>query len=122
MQKAIAASTGQLPMQGYNSSQQYQDFGKQLAGMIQSGKLTPQQANALKNPVYEASRLGNTNAGYEAMQKALTSARGQMGTGFNDGGYVGMAPPNPYAQQVGQEDPRMQAMRNMQQMNLGGDY
>jgi hypothetical protein len=33
-----------------------------------------------------------------------------------------MAPPNPYAQQVGQEDPRMQAMRNMQQMNLGGDY
>ena len=27
--------------------------------------------------------------------------------------------PNPYSQQVGQEDPRLQAMRNMQQMNLG---
>lgn len=120
MQKALAASTGQLPMQGYNAGQQYQAFGQELAGMIQSGKLTPQQANALKNSVYEASRLGNTNAGYEAMQKALTSARGQMGVGFNDGGYVGMAPPNPYAQQVGQEDPRMQAMRNMQMMNFGG--
>lgn len=120
MQKALAASTGQLPMQGYNAGQQYQAFGQELGGMIQSGKLTPQQANALKNSVYEASRLGNTNAGYEAMQKALTSARGQMGVGFNDGGYVGMAPPNPYAQQVGQEDPRMQAMRNMQMMNFGG--
>jgi hypothetical protein len=28
--------------------------------------------------------------------------------------------PNPYAKPIGQEDPRMQAMRNMQQMNLGG--
>jgi hypothetical protein len=36
------------------------------------------------------------------------------------GGSVGMAPPNPYAQQIGQEDPRMQAMRYMQQMNFGG--
>lgn len=29
-------------------------------------------------------------------------------------------PPNPYAQQVRQEDPRMQAMRMMQRMNFGG--
>jgi len=29
-------------------------------------------------------------------------------------------PPNPYAQQVRQEDPRMQAMRMMQQMRFGG--
>jgi hypothetical protein len=28
--------------------------------------------------------------------------------------------PNPYAKPIGQEDPRMQAMRNMQQMNFGG--
>ena len=39
---------------------------------------------------------------------------------MNMGGAVGMPPPNPYEQQVGQEDPRMQAMRYMQQMNLGG--
>jgi hypothetical protein len=29
-------------------------------------------------------------------------------------------PPNPYAQQVRQEDPRMQAMRMMQRMRFGG--
>jgi len=40
--------------------------------------------------------------------------------GMNMGGSVGMTPPNPYSQQVGQEDPRMQAMRNMQMMNFGG--
>jgi hypothetical protein len=40
--------------------------------------------------------------------------------GMAMGGSVGMAPPNPYAQQIGQEDPRMQAMRYMQQMNFGG--
>jgi len=39
--------------------------------------------------------------------------------GMAMGGPVGMAPPNPYEQQVGQEDPRMQAMRYMQQMNFG---
>jgi hypothetical protein len=44
----------------------------------------------------------------------------QPGMGMNMGGSVGMAPPNPYAQQVGQEDPRMQAMRNLQMMNFGG--
>jgi hypothetical protein len=40
--------------------------------------------------------------------------------GMAMGGSVGMAPPNPYSQQIGQEDPRMQAMRYMQQMNFGG--
>jgi hypothetical protein len=41
------------------------------------------------------------------------------GKTYNMGGPVGMAPPNPYEQQVGQEDPRMQAMRRMQMMNFG---
>ena len=31
-----------------------------------------------------------------------------------------MMPPNPYSQQMRQEDPRMQAMRYMQRMNFGG--
>jgi hypothetical protein len=35
--------------------------------------------------------------------------------GMNMGGSVGQAPT---MQQAGQEDPRMQAMRNMQQMKL----
>ena len=33
---------------------------------------------------------------------------------------MGQISGSPYSQQVGQEDPRMQAMRNMQMMNLGG--
>jgi hypothetical protein len=42
------------------------------------------------------------------------------GKTYNMGGPVGMAPPNPYEQQIGQEDPRMAAMRNIQQMRFGG--
>ena len=36
------------------------------------------------------------------------------------GNLVGRPPANPYTQQIRQEDPRMQAMRNIQMMNLRG--
>ncbi len=62
---------------------------------------------------------------YYAQDFANQAQRGQMGTappppGMAMGGPVGMPPPHPYAQQMGREDPRMQAMRRMQMMNLRG--
>ena len=77
---------------------------QQLGGALQSlfGGQQPQQAKPL-NPMMQ--------------QQAPMQSQAM---GMNMGGSVGMAPPNPYAQQVGQEDPRMQAMRNMQMMNFGG--
>jgi hypothetical protein len=57
---------------------------------------------------------------YTPNANQIKPANPMMPQGMNMGGSVGMAPPNPYAQQVGQEDPRMQAMRYMQQMNFGG--
>jgi len=86
MKAALSSSRGQMPLQGYDASQQYQDFGQKLAGMIQSGQLTPQRANELKSSVYEASRLGNTNAGKAAMDAALASSSGKLPLQGYDGG------------------------------------
>jgi hypothetical protein len=92
--------------------------------------MAPQQAGS------DAARL------YEQFQSAQGMGKGRPGidypmvlpmppqdnrpaqTQIPEGAQVSMARPqrlpNPYAQQVRQEDPRMQAMRMMQRMNFGG--
>jgi hypothetical protein len=83
---------------------------------MQLGQITPQQMQVMggapqqPNPMQQQQGAG--------MASQLAGALG--GVGMAMGGSVGMAPPNPYSQQVGQEDPRMQAMRRMQMMNLRG--
>lgn len=95
------AATPGMP-QGWNVSSAYRDFGGKLAQMIKSGQLTPQQANAIKDPAFQATKLGNTPEAFAAMQKALAGL-----TGYAAGGY---------ATQVAPEDPRMQAMRYLQRL------
>lgn len=83
MQAAQQAAMGMLPRQGYDAAAQYRSMGTTLASLLQNPNnpngLTPAQANALKAPIFEATRLGNTNAGYEAMQKAIDNAWAQSG-------------------------------------------
>ena len=95
------AATPGMP-QGWNVSSAYRDFGGKLAQMIKSGQLTVQQANAIKDPAFQATKLGNTPEAFAAMQKALAGL-----TGYAAGGY---------ATQVAPEDPRMQAMRYLQRL------
>lgn len=59
----------------YDAAASYRDFGQQLLRMIQSGQITPQRANELKAPVFEAVRLGNTPEGQQAMRAAIDTAR-----------------------------------------------
>jgi hypothetical protein len=109
MNAALAAAQGQMPratpeaartfigtkpevLAGYDPGMQYQSFANELGAMLQSGRLTPQQANALKGPVYEATRLGNTAAGQAAMQAAIMSARSQMPQATPQGGLAAAAP------------------------------
>jgi hypothetical protein len=66
-------------MPSYDPAAEYRKFGTALASIIKGGGMTLQQANALKNPVFDAVRLGNTRAGYDAMQKALAAADQQAG-------------------------------------------
>jgi hypothetical protein len=85
---------------------------------------TPDPSQVLiRSPMQQDVQQAAMQAGQQQQQGAgmasqLAGALG--GVGMAMGGSVGMAPPNPYSQQVGQEDPRMQAMRRMQMMNLGG--
>lgn len=95
------AATPGMP-QGWNASSAYRDFGGKLAQMIKSGQLTPQQANAIKDPAFQATKLGNTPEAFAAMQKALAGLAGYAAGG--------------YATQVAPEDPRMQAMRYLQRL------
>lgn len=88
--------------QGWTVSQAYRDFGGKLANMIKSGQLTPQQANAIKDPAFQATKLGNTPEAFAAMQKAIAGLAGYAAGG--------------YATPVAQEDPRMQAMRYLQRL------
>jgi len=102
------------PMDGGTGIPPMQQDVQQAA--MQLGQITPQQMQVMggapqqPNPMQQQQGAG--------MASQLAGALG--GVGMAMGGSVGMAPPNPYSQQVGQEDPRMQAMRRMQQMNLGG--
>lgn len=95
------APTPGMP-EGWNASSAYRDFGGKLAQMIKSGQLTPQQANAIKDPAFQATKLGNTPEAFAAMQKALAGLAGYAAGG--------------YATQVAPEDPRMQAMRYLQRL------
>lgn len=58
----------------YDPASQYRDFGQQLLGLIKSGAMTVEQANALKAPVFNAVKLGNSAEGYQQMQNALGAA------------------------------------------------
>lgn len=62
----------------YNASAAYQDFGRELKGMIDSGQLTLKQANALKAPAFEATRLRDAKQQQQAMDAALAAARERM--------------------------------------------
>lgn len=95
------APTPGMP-QGWNVSSAYRDFGSKLGQMVKSGQLTPQQANAIKDPAFQATKLGNTPEAFAAMQKALAGLAGYAAGG--------------YATQVAPEDPRMQAMRYLQRL------
>lgn len=110
MNAAAAQAQGGMPMSGYDAAAQYRNFGQELMGMIKSGALTVEQANALKAPVFNAVKLGNSNAGYQQMQAALNAARQQMG-GQNMGQSVNpVTPPPPMLQPperevIGQRSP-----------------
>jgi len=68
--------------QGWTTAGAYRDFGAQLGNLIKDGKITVQQANALKAPAFEATRLGNTPEAYAAMQNAVSKLN------FAAGGYI----------------------------------
>lgn len=72
-----ASNYGVMPT-GYNVAQDYRNFGQQLAQAIKSGQLTVAQANELKAPVFEATRLGSSQAGYENMQKILEAQQAAL--------------------------------------------
>ena len=55
------------PQPSFNASAAYQDFGRELKGMIDSGQLTLEQANALKAPAFEATRLRDVGQQQQAM-------------------------------------------------------
>lgn len=120
--------------------QQQQQNPMQSNPMQQGGMQTQNAAQnlALNNELQAMGKPGMSGAFRDQMQQQNPMQFGQLSQmqqqalgvqqpmaqqqpmRMNMGGSVGMAPPNPYEQQVGQEDPRMQAMRNMQQMNFGG--
>jgi hypothetical protein len=118
---------GGQPMQGLQymgdkSGQEYERFLDQQSDIQQKNPM--QNAyGALQQAAPLAAQLGGQQLGGAPQQGQQNAGMGSQlagAIGMAMGGPVGMAPPNPYSQQVGQEDPRMQAMRRMQMMNLGG--
>lgn len=91
----------------YDPAAQYRDFGQQLLGLVKSGAMTVEQANALKAPVFNAVKLGNSAEGYQQMQNALGAASqpvrnalvagGQQMGGQNMGQSVNPVTPPPMA-------------------------
>lgn len=105
----------------YDPAAQYRDFGQQLLGLIKSGAMTVEQANALKAPVFDAVKLGNSAEGYQQMQNALGAASqpvrnalvagGQQMGGQNMGVTVKpVMPPPPMPQGVGMAPQMPQGM------------
>jgi hypothetical protein len=79
-----------------------------------------QQPQAQTNqPPASAQDLASMLRGMGGMGGGSQPVLGQPGGNLVGGGQQQM-PSNPYAQQVRQEDPRMQAMRMMQRMRFGG--
>jgi polyhydroxyalkanoate synthesis regulator phasin len=64
-----------MPMANYDAAAQYRNFGRELLDLVNSGKMTVAEANALKAPAFEAVRLGNTNQGSRQMELAIQAAR-----------------------------------------------
>ena len=75
---AAAGARGQMSKPSFNASAAYRDFGGELKGMIDSGQLTLEQANALKAPAFEATRLRDVGQQQQAMDAALAAARERM--------------------------------------------
>ena len=73
-----AAPVKKKALPTYNASAAYQQFGADLKRMIDSGQLTLKQANALKAPAFEATRLRDVGQQQQAMDAALAAARGRM--------------------------------------------
>jgi hypothetical protein len=65
------------PIKQFDASASYQKFGADLKSMIDSGQLTIEQANALRAPAFEATRLRDPAQQESAMYAALAAARGQ---------------------------------------------
>ena len=78
MNLAATQAQGGMPIAGYDPAAQYRGFSQELAGMIRQGAITPAQANAIKSSVFDATKLGNSNQGYNQMQASLAAARQQM--------------------------------------------
>lgn len=75
--RPAASNYGAMPT-GYNVAQDYRNFGQQLAQAVKSGQLTVAQANALKDPVFQATKMGSSQAGYENMQKVLEAQQAAL--------------------------------------------
>lgn len=78
MNAAAAQAQGGMPMTGYDPALQYRNFSQVLLDNVRNGRLTMEQANALKAPVFEATKLGNTTEGYNQAQKAMIAAQQQF--------------------------------------------
>ena len=74
----VGSAPGGPARPSFDASAAYQKFGADLKGMIDSGQLTLEQANALKAPAFEATRLRDVGQQQQAMQAALAAARGRM--------------------------------------------
>jgi hypothetical protein len=78
---------------GFNASSAYQNLGSQLKDMIDSGQLTIEQANALKAPAFEATRLRDVGQQRQAMDAALGAAYAKMPMPLGVGSAPGVGAP-----------------------------
>jgi hypothetical protein len=83
------------PIKQFDASASYQKFGADLKDMIDSGQLTIEQANALKAPAFEATRLRDPAQQESAMYAALAAARMPSGVGSAPGVGVRAEPKRP---------------------------
>jgi len=83
------------PNKPFDASASYQKFGADLKGMIDSGQLTMEQANALRAPAFEATRLRDPAQQESAMYAALAAARMPSGVGSAPGVGVRAEPKRP---------------------------
>jgi hypothetical protein len=79
-ERAMRKQVGQTneSLYGFNASSAYQNLGANLKDMIDSGQLTIEQANALKAPAFEATRLRDVGQQRQAMDAALGAAYAKM--------------------------------------------
>jgi hypothetical protein len=126
MQAAQQNATGMMPRQGYDPAAEYRGLGTTIGSMMQNqynpDGLTPAQANAMKAAMFEATKMGNTNAGYDAMQKAIAAADAQLSVPLRGVPNAPMPPQQPAApRQLSPEE--AMAITSAQQptgMALGG--